>query len=92
MPADPAARRIVTAADLARLSEWLDRFENADDPLSDEAHGAEAQYHALVDELFAGCVRPHHASVTRAQFQSHLRARCKQIIAQQNRKPPALLP
>jgi hypothetical protein len=88
MPTDPTARRGVAAADLARLSEWLDRFENADDPVSDEARGAEVKYHALVGELFRECVQPHYAAVTRAQFQRHVRARCKQIIAQQTRKPP----
>ena len=57
MPADPAARRTVTAADLARLSEWLDRFENADDPVSEQARGAEVNYRALVDELFRACLK-----------------------------------
>ena len=89
MPADPAARRVVTADDIARLAELLDRFENVDDPLAAETLEAGYAFEALVEQLFARCVQPYFSSVTLPQFRGHLRARCKALIAQQVRKPPA---
>ena len=92
MPEDPAARRIVTPADIVRLAELLDRFENADDPESGDARRAELEFASLVTQLFAECVAPSYASVTLAQFRGHDRWRCREYLTLQARKPPTLPP
>jgi len=89
MPEDPAARRVVTPADIHRLADLLDTFESADDPESEPAQAAEREFEAGVNELFARCVKPYYAAVTLAQFRGHVRWRCREYLAVQARKPAA---
>ena len=92
MSEDPAARRVVTPADVIRLAELLDRFESADDPESESAKTAEGQYESGIRELFCACVEPYYSAVTFAQFRGHMRWRCREYLALQARKPSALPP
>ena len=85
MSEDPAARRVVTPADIYRL-ELLDRFESADDPESEAALAAERQFEAVVSDLFAECVKPYYSTVTFGQFRGHVRWRCREYLAAQARR------
>ena len=89
MSEDPATRRSVTPDDIVRLAELLDRFENADDPGSEVARRAEAEFEVLARELFDQFVKPFFSAVTYTQFRGHVRWRCREYLTLQARKPPS---
>jgi len=89
MSESPAARRLVTPADIIDLAELLDRFVSADDPESATAKAAERDYEAGVARLFEACVKPYYSGVTFNQFRGHVRWRCREYLALQARKPPS---
>jgi len=91
MPEDAAARRVVTAADIARLAGLLDRFEHALDPEAPATRQAELDFEAGVQELFTACVRPFYATITYPQFRGHVRWHCRAWLAVEACKPPISL-
>ena len=80
MPEPPDTRRTVSASDIARLAEWFDRFQYADDPNSAHCQEAEIQFNLLISQLFEDCVRPYYDSITFSHFRGKIVCECKRSL------------
>ena len=68
MPEQPSAPRTVPSDVIARLTELLDGFENADDPLAPEAQRAERAFDVEVDRLFVEFVLSQDLRLSLSEF------------------------
>jgi hypothetical protein len=88
MPEPPDARRTVSASDIARLAEWFDRFQYADDPNSAQCKEAEIQFNSLISRLYEDCVRPYYHSITLSHFRGKVVSECKRYLNRQQKETP----
>src|SRR5438132_10528027 len=67
----------VSEEELATLTELFVRFEGASDPRCLPAREAEAQFNALLEQIYVEKVAPRFSSITRSQFRSYARLQCR---------------
>ena len=85
MSESPAARRLVTPADIIDLADFLtaSSVPMIQSPLRPKPP---SDYEAGVARLFEACVKPYYSGVTFNQFRGHVRWRCREYLALQARK------
>ncbi len=81
------ASRSISRANLNRLAELLDQFENALDPDSTSAKEAEAEFNHLVDALFTSVVQQNYPDIKFGAFRAHVRLNCLRFLAKERQKP-----
>ncbi len=83
---DPTPPGVVSRDELDRLVALFGQFEGAARPLSRACHEAEAEFTALVEQIYSQKVKPVCESVPLSRFRSYVRLQCRRRISKQG--PP----
>lgn len=88
MPAEPSPEQFVSAAELDHLARLFIEFEGAPDPRSTKCREAEAEFYSWIDRLYEEKVAAHYRSITRSQFRSFMRRKCRERAIKSIREFP----
>lgn len=89
MPDEPSAEQIVSAADLDHLAGLFIQVEGASDPRATTRREAAIEFCSMIDRLFEQKIAPSYHSVSRAQFRSFMRRKCRERATKSVRLNPA---